>query len=142
MVMVIVSTVIGVLGGILAMSSLFVGRSAQAAAQLEKLAKYQGWIGLTMFGWGIWELIETVLSMGLLGQRPLLWIFWLAMAIADFSVGLLLGFGLIATYALRGNAVAVEKGNRLRSSLVKFQVPLGGLAVLTSLGYTAFAFIN
>ena len=139
--MIFVSTIIGVLGGILAMSSLFVGRSAQAAAQLEKLAKYQGWIGLTMFGWGVWELIETVLGLGLLGQRPLLWIFWLAMAVADFSVGLLLGFGLIATYALRGNAMAIEKGNRLRQGLVKFKVPLGALAVLTSLGYTAFWFI-
>ena len=139
--MIFVSTIIGVLGGILAMSSLFVGKSPQASQQLEKLAKYQGWIGLTMFGWGVWELIETVLGLGLLGQRPLLWMFWLAMAFADFAVGLILGFGLIATYALRGNATAIEKGNRLRASLVKFQVPLGALAIVTSLGYTAFWFI-
>jgi hypothetical protein len=139
--MVFVSTIIGVLGGILAMSSLFVGRSAQAAAQLEKLAKFQGWIGLTMFGWGVWELIESVLGMSLIAQRPLLWGFLLAMGVADFSVGMILGFGLISTYALRGNAAAIEKGNRLRMALVKFQVPLGALAILTSLGYTAFNFI-
>jgi len=139
--MVFVSTIIGVLGGILAMSSLFVGRSPQAREHLEKLAKYQGWIGLTMFGWGVWELIETVLGLHLLSQRPLLWIFWLAMAVADFSVGLLLGFGLIATYALRGNKTAIEKGARLREGLVKFQVPLGILAIITSVGYTAFWFI-
>ena len=139
--MIFVSTIIGVLGGILAISSLFVGRSAQAAEQLAKLAKFQGWIGLTMFGWGVWELVETVLGMGLLSQRPLLWGFWFAMGIADFSVGLILGFGLIATYALRGNAMAIEKGNRLRAGLVKFQVPLGFLAIATSLGYTAFSFI-
>ena len=141
MIFVLISTEIGVLGGILAMSSLFIGKSPQAAAQLEKLAKYQGWIGLTMFGWGVWELIETVLSLGLLGSRPLLWVFWLAMAAADFSVGLLLGFGLISTYAFRGNQMAIEKGQRVRSMLVKFQVPLGILAVLTSVGYTAFWFI-
>jgi len=139
--MVFVSTIIGVLGGILAMSSLFVSRSPNAREQLEKLAKYQGWIGLTMFGWGAWELIETVLSMGLLGERPLLWIFWLLMAIADFSVGLILGFGLISTYAFRGNAMAIEKGAKIRAGLVKFQVPLGALAIVTSLGYTAFWFI-
>jgi len=139
--MVFVSTIIGVLGGILAMSSLFVSRSPNAREQLEKLAKYQGWIGLTMFGWGAWELIETVLSMGLLGERPLLWIFWLLMAIADFSVGLILGFGLISTYAFRGNAMAIEKGAKIRAGLVKFQVPLGALAIVTSLGYTAFWFM-
>lgn len=136
--MFLVSTIIGVLGGILAISSLFIGRSPQASQQLEKLAKYQGWIGLTMFGWGVWEMIQTVLGMGLLGQRPLLWIFWLAMAFADLTVGLLLGFGLISTYAFRGNAMAIEKGTRIRAGLVKFQVPLGFLAIVTSLGYTAF----
>jgi hypothetical protein len=46
----IISTVIGVLGGILAVSPLFVGKSAAAKEQIEKLAKYGGWIGLTMFG--------------------------------------------------------------------------------------------
>src|SRR5271156_3298489 len=108
--MVYLSTIIGVLGGILALSSLFVGKSPDARDKLAKLAQYQGWIGLTMFGWGVWELIETVLGLGLLSHRPLLWIFWLAMAVADFSVGLLLGFGLISTYAFRGNAMAIEKG--------------------------------
>ena len=40
-----------------------------------------------------------------------------------------------------GNAMAIEKGGRIRQSLVKFQVPLGGLAVLTSVLYTVFHFI-
>jgi hypothetical protein len=139
--MVYLSTIIGVLGGILALSSLFVGKSPDARDKLAKLAQYQGWIGLTMFGWGVWELIETVLGLGLLSHRPLLWIFWLAMAVADFSVGLLLGFGLISTYAFRGNAMAIEKGARLRESLVRFQVPLGFLAIVTSVGYTVINFI-
>src|SRR5215467_15810784 len=139
--MVFVSTIIGVLGGILAMSSLFVSKSAQARQHLEKLAQYQGWIGLTMFGWGVWELIECVLGLSVLGTHPLLWAFWLAMAVADFGVGMILGFGLISTYAFRGNAVAIEKGNALRSALVRFQVPLGGLAILTSIGYTVLYFV-
>ena len=57
------------------------------------------------------------------------------------SVGLILGFGLISTCAFRGNATAIEKGQRLRMSLIKFQVPLGLLAVATSVGYTVFSFI-
>jgi hypothetical protein len=142
MIWALVSTLIGVAGGILAMSSLFVSRGGQGAAdKLAKLARYQGWIGLTMFGWGVWELIDAVLSMSLLGSHPIMWIFWLAMGVADFSVGLILGFGLISTYAFRGNAVAIEKGNALRSALVRFQVPLGGLAILTSVGYTVLYFL-
>ncbi len=142
MIWAVISTLIGVAGGILAMSSLFVGKGgAPAQDKLAKLAQYQGWIGLTMFGWGVWEIIDCILSLGILKEHPILFAFWLLMAVADFTVGLILGFGMISTYAFRGNAMAIEKGNALRSTLVKFQVPLGGLAILTSIGYTVFYFI-
>ncbi|MBX3260441.1 MAG: hypothetical protein KIS78_08270 [Labilithrix sp.] len=133
--------VIGIAGGLLAMSSLLVGRSAQAAEKLATLAKYQGWIGLTMFGWGVWELIQCVLNLRLLAQSPLVFVFWALSGVADFTVGLLLGFGLISTYVFRGNAMAIAKGDALRSKLVVFQVPLGGLAIATSLVYGVLHFV-
>ena len=139
--MFLVSMIIGIAGGLLAMSSLFVGRSAQAAAKLATLAKYQGWIGLTMFGWGTWELIQCVMNLGQLGAHPINFAFWALSGVADFTVGLLLGFGLISTYAFRGNAIAIEKGNALRSKLVAFQVPLGGLAIVMSVVYGVLNFV-
>ena len=139
--MFLLSMVIGIAGGLLAMSSLFVGRSPQAAEKLATLAKYQGWIGLTMFGWGVWELISCVLNIGLLGSHPLVFIFWALSGFADFAVGLLLGFGLISTYAFRGNAMAIAKGDAIRSKLVAFQVPLGVLAILMSVGYGVLHFV-
>ena len=139
--MFLVSMVIGIAGGLLAMSSLLVGRSAQAAEKLATLAKYQGWIGLTMFGWGAWELIQCVLNMGLLASHPVVFAFWALSGIADFTVGLLLGFGLISTYVFRGNAMAISKGDAIRSKLVNFQVPLGGLAVVMSIVYGVLHFI-
>jgi hypothetical protein len=139
--MFLVSMLIGIAGGLLAMSSLIVGRSAQAAEKLAKLAQYQGWIGLTMFGWGLWELFGVLTNLGMMGKAPLAFIFWALSGVADFTVGLILGFGLISTYAFRGNATAVEKGNALRSKLVVFQVPLGGLAIVTSVLYGVFHFI-
>jgi hypothetical protein len=141
MIFALIAAALGVGGGILAMSSLFVGKSPGAAEKLAKLAQYQGYIGLSMFGWGVWELIDSVLSLGLLASHPLVWIFMLASGVADFSVGLILGFGLISTYAFRGNETAIEKGNALRAKLVKFQVPLGALAIITSLLYLVFWFI-
>lgn len=139
--MFLVSMVIGIAGGLLAMSSLFVGRSPAAAEKLATLAKYQGWIGLTMFGWGVWELISCVLNLGLMASHPLTFVFWLLTGIADFAVGLLLGFGLISTYAFRGNQMAIQKGDAIRSRLVTFQVPLGGLAILTSIAYGVLHFV-
>lgn len=139
--MFLLSVVIGVAGGLLAMSSLFVGRSPQAAEKLATLAKYQGWIGLTMFGWGVWEIIQCVLNLGMLGSHPLSFIFWALSGVADFTVGLLLGFGLISTYVFRGNQMAIQKGDALRSKLVLFQVPLGGLAILMSVAYGVLHFV-
>jgi hypothetical protein len=141
MIWAIISTVLGVAGGFLALSSLFVRKSPNAAAQLAKLAQYQGYIGLTMFGWGCWELFQCITGIAALSTHPLLWVFWLAMAVADFGVGLILGFGLISTYTFRGNATAIEKGNQIRNMLIKVQVPLGILAIVTSIGYTALHFI-
>ncbi len=135
MIFAILAALIGIGGGILATSSLFVGKSPNAAEKLATLAKYQGYIGMCMFGWGVWELIDSVLSLGMLGSHPLTWIFMLSSGVADFGVGLLLGFGLISTYAFRGNQVAIQKGDALRRSLVKFQVPLGFLAIVTSTLY-------
>jgi hypothetical protein len=139
--MFLVSMIIGIAGGLLAMSSVLVGRSAQAAEKLATLAKYQGWIGLTMFGWGAWELIQCVLNMGLLGSHPVVFAFWALSGIADFTVGLLLGFGLISTYVFRGNAMAIQKGDAIRSKLVAFQVPLGGLAIAMSVVYGVLHFV-
>jgi hypothetical protein len=135
------SMVIGIAGGLLAMSSLFVGRSPQAAEKLATLAKYQGWIGLTMFGWGVWELVQCVLNMGLLGSHPISFVFWALSGVADLTVGLLLGFGLISTYVFRGNAMAIAKGDAIRSKLVTFQVPLGALAIVMSLVYGVLHFV-
>jgi hypothetical protein len=135
MILALIAAAIGVGGGILATSSLFVGKRPGAAERLAKLAQYQGYIGLCMFGWGVWELIDAVLSLGQIAAHPLLWGFLTASGVADFGVGMLLGFGLISTYAFRGNAVAIEKGDAIRRSLVRFQVPLGFLAIVTSVLY-------
>jgi len=139
--MFLVSMIIGIAGGLLAMSSLIVGRSPAAAEKLATLAKYQGWIGLTMFGWGVWELISCVMNLSMLSAAPLSFGFWAATGVADFAVGLLLGFGLISTYAFRGNQMAIQKGAAIRNKLVAFQVPLGGLAIVTSALYGILHFV-
>ena len=139
--MFLLSMVIGIAGGLLAMSSILVGRSAQAAEKLATLSKYQGWIGLTMFGWGVWEIIQCVLNLSMLSSHPLSFAFWALSGVADFTVGLLLGFGLIATYVFRGNQMAIQKGDAIRSKLVAFQVPLGGLAILMSIAYGVLHFV-
>ncbi|MCB9596492.1 MAG: hypothetical protein H6719_27460 [Sandaracinaceae bacterium] len=121
---------ITIAGGLIAASNLIVSRLPNAKEMLDKLSPYQGWIGVVMFGWGIWETISCVLGISLLAAAPLTWVFWLCVALADLFVGFLLGFGLITKYALSKNEDAMQKGTRIRAKIAPFQGLLGLFAVV------------
>src|SRR6185369_6229862 len=133
-----VALIIGVLGGIIALTPAIVSRRPDAADMLGKLTPYTGWIGVCLFGWGVWEIIDAVLSLGLLASAPLHWIFWLVMAVTDFSLGLLLGFGLISKYALSKNEEAMKRGEQLRGKLAPFQAILGVVEIIVSVLFFIF----
>ena len=128
-------------GGLIAASNLVVSRMANAKTLIDKLTPYQGWIGMIMFGWGIWETISVVTGMSLLSTAPLTWIFWLCVALADLFVGFLLGFGLITKYALSKNEQALEKGQRIRGKLAPFQGILGIFAMVMGALYLVWLLV-
>jgi len=129
---------ITIIGGILAASGFIIKRSPNAQQLIDKLTPYQGWIGMVMFGWGVWETIHSVLGMAMLASHPLVWVFWLLSGVADLLVGFLLGFGLITHYALSKNPAAMARGQQLRSKLVGIQAPLGALAIVMGVLYIVF----
>ena len=132
---------ITIAGGILAASGFIIKRKPNAQQLIDKLAPYQGWIGLVMFAWGVWEVIHSVLGISMLGSHPLQWAFWTASGVADLLVGFLLGFGLITHYALSKNPAAMARGQQLRSKLVAIQAPLGAFAVVMGTLYIAFIYM-
>jgi hypothetical protein len=132
------SGIITILGGIIAASAFILKRKPNAKELIDKITPYQGWIGICMFGWGVWELIGSLTHMSLMKASMLLWLFWFLSAVADFGVGFLLGFGLISKYALSKNEVAMQKGQQLRMKLVGVQVPLGFLAIAIGAIYTVW----
>lgn len=129
---------ITIAGGILAASGFIIKRMPNAQSLIDKIAPYQGWIGIVMFGWGVWETLQSVLNVSMLGAAPLTWVFWLLSGIADLLVGFLLGFGLITHYALSKNAEALAKGRVIRGKLVSIQAPLGLLAIVMGALYIVF----
>ena len=129
---------ITIIGGILAASGFIIKRSPNAQQLIDKLTPYQGWIGIVMFGWGVWETLHSVLGISLLGSHPLTWVFWLLSGVADLLVGFLLGFGLITHYALSKNPQAMARGSQIRAKLVGIQAPLGLLAIVMGALYIAF----
>jgi len=126
---------ITIAGGILAASGFIIKRLPNATSVIDKIAPYQGWIGMVMFCWGIWETLQSVLNIGLMSTHMMHWLFWMLSGIADLLVGFLLGFGLITHYALSKSPQAMEKGQRIRSTLMGIQAPLGLLAIVMGVLY-------
>ena len=120
------------------MSGFIIKRMPNAQSLIDKIAPYQGWIGMLMFFWGAWDTLHAVLGISLLASHAMIWSFWLLSGIADLLVGLLLGFGLITHYALSKSPQALAKGQRIRSTLMGIQAPLGLLAIIMGALYVVF----
>ena len=127
-----ISGLITIAGGILAASSFIILKKPDAKQWIDKLAPYQGWIGIVMFFWGINETLGVIRSMGYISLD---WVFWLIIALADLLVGFLLGFALISKYALSKNEAAMKKGEEIRMKITKFQIPLGFVAIVAGILY-------
>ncbi len=89
--------------------------------------------------WGLWDIISAILSIGQLGL--ILWVIWLVLALAEFTVGFLLGYSLISKYILEKNETAKIKGEALRLKLVNYQVPAGIILILLGVLYIILAII-
>jgi len=131
---------IPIAGGVLASSGFIISKKPNAKELIDKLVPYQGWIGAVMFFWGIWETISVVTHLGQLGEAPLRFVFWMLVAASDLLVGFLLGYGLITKYAFGKNEQAQEKGAAVRAKLVKWQAPLGLLAVVMGVLYLVWLY--
>ena len=120
----------GIVGGILAASSLIVSKKPNAQELIDKLTPYQGWIGIVLLFGGIWDLIWMLGNIGLLFKHATLIAIFLLVAVpTELLLGFLLGFGLITKYALSKNEAAMEKGQAIRAKLAAVQGPLGFLGI-------------
>lgn len=113
-----VTIVLLLLAGVLAASSLIVARAPNAQQAFGKVAPYQGVLGLLALAWGIYGLVQLLTGMG--GFRILLSIAAILLLIV---LGLLLGYGLLKTYVLKGEASA--KGDEVQQRLARNQVTYG-----------------
>jgi hypothetical protein len=125
--------VILIVGGILGAAGLIIKNKPSAAELIGKLTPWQGWIGILLLLWGIWDLIQSfgLLALGLIG------IFYLATACVEIVLGFLLGFSLIAKYT-------GEKGEKIFKSVSPFQGIFGIIAILLGLFWllTGFGIFN
>ncbi|MBA2540570.1 MAG: hypothetical protein H0V17_13090 [Deltaproteobacteria bacterium] len=118
-------------GGLLAASALIIARKPNAAALIDKLTPAQGWIGVVMFFWGVWNAISIIRHLGALMHAPLFLVVGTGLVAMQLVVGFLLGFGLITKWTLSGNPMAMARGQAIRQKLAAYQGVFGLIAIAT-----------
>lgn len=114
--------------GVLAVPSMIIAKRPDAKEMIAKLAPYQGWIGAVSCLWGVWGIINSVLSLGWLSVAPIYWVTFLASAVLQFALGLILGIGTLKTFIK--NPQAQQK---MDETLAKLQ-PKQGMLGLAAIG--------
>lgn len=127
--------------GLLAVPSLLANKPS-AKAMLDKIVPFQGWIGVIFFIWGVFGTIQVILNVGWLSSGLVLaWVIWLLVEICELLLGFLLGYGLIAKYALAKNEAAKAKGEQILAKLLPWQGRLGILAIVLGILFIIVRFI-
>jgi hypothetical protein len=114
--------------GILGAASLIIARKPDAKALIDKLTPWQGWIGAVSFVWGLWGVVNLILSLGWLAVAPISWIMYLLEVVVCLFLGFLLGIGTIKTFVKEPKAV--EKMDMMVKKLAPYQGILGIIAII------------
>lgn len=130
-----------ILLGLLAVPSLLLAKKPNAKELFDKVAPYQGWIGVVFAFWGLWGIISAVLNLGYLTSFPIYWATWLAVSVVEAALGFILGYGLIAKHALSKNPTAAAKGEELLARLTPLQGKLGIAAIVLGIWYLVTYFV-
>jgi hypothetical protein len=114
------------LGGVIAASGLIISKAANAKDLIAKITPFQGFIGVALLGWGVFDLITNLdlvkfafkLNPLLLCLALLGWFF------GSIILGFILGMPQIAAW-IPGESGAEQKGVALAKKLVPYQTIFG-----------------
>ncbi len=113
--------------GVLGAASLIIAKKPNARELIAKIAPYQGWIGAISALWGVWGIISAILNLGWMTVFPIYWVTFLASAVLQFALGLLLGVGVLKTFIK--NPQAQAKMDQTIARLAPKQGMLGLIAI-------------
>jgi len=120
--------------GILGASSVIIKNKPEAKELIEKMAKYQGYIGAVACIWGVWTVVNAVLNLGWLKVAAVWWLTYLATGVLEACLGFIFGYGLIQAYALaKASDAAKAKAEQTFKKLVSIQIPLGFASIVVGI---------
>ena len=127
---------------LIAVPSLILAKKPNAQELLNKVAPFQGWIGVVFCFWGIWGLISAILSIGWIANGWIIsWVTWALYALVETTLGFILGYSLIVKYVLSKNEKAKEKGAKVLEKLLPLQGKLGILGLIVGVWCIICSFI-
>jgi hypothetical protein len=131
-----IEIIVLILGGILAAFPKFAGKNQTADDLVKKIAPFQGWIGVALFVWGVWLVINFLLNLGIYLKMPIVTLTIYIVTIAVLVLlGGLLGFNVINEYVFSKNPKTAEKAQKIRTKLAPKQSLLGIIAIIVGVIY-------
>jgi hypothetical protein len=126
--------------GVLSASSLIVQKRPDAKEMIEKLARYQGTIGVVAAVWGAYVLLRSILNLASIHLPFLHWATSVAIGAVLLGNGFLLGYGLAMTWVKDPTAKA--KAEEAYQKLVPYQTKLGLAAIALGLWGVLASFLR
>ena len=120
-----------IVASLICLSSFIVAKKPEAKQLFEKIAPYQGFLGVGMLALGLWRFIADVGDYGMMLDSPfkLLAISIIAYELSLIVLGFILGFGLIAGW-IPGESGAEKKGLEIQKKLLAFSLPIGVIGLI------------
>jgi hypothetical protein len=126
----------------IAVPSILLAKKPNAKELLDKVAPYQGWIGLLFCFWGVYGIIFSgVLGLSWMPTWPIYWVTTLAVNIMQAVLGFLLGYGMISKFVFSKSEEAKKKGEQLLAKLAPLQGKLGLAGIFVGIWCIAASFL-
>ncbi|MEE9348412.1 MAG: hypothetical protein V3U80_00025 [Flavobacteriaceae bacterium] len=126
------TALVSIVGGIIAAAAFIVSKKPDAKEYIDKIAPYQGIIGIVLLIWSVRNGLSFFSHFSLNG---------LIISGLQFVVGFLLAYSLLSQYLFSKSDEAKEKGQLVRQKLVQYQVP-AGLALIVAGALRLFGLFN
>ncbi|MEM1447579.1 MAG: hypothetical protein AAGI22_00630 [Planctomycetota bacterium] len=117
---------LAIFGGVVAASSLVIARRPDSKKAFDRIAPYQGIVGVAMLvAGGLWLARILPHLGGLLKAAPMSGSITIAAVAGTIAIGFLLGYALVDRFVLSKNPAAAAKGAQTVRRLAAIQTPLG-----------------
>ena len=136
----LISALLLIVGGILALSGVIVAKQPNAKDLIDKLVPYQATIGVALLALGVLDLLGTLgVLLTWIQVSPLYGFSWLGIIAASILLGFLFGMPQISKWMPTAGA-AEQKGRELMKQIAPYQVIIGVVGIGASVIYLAHRF--